>query len=453
MAPTAQRLSLEQALASSAAQTRRRYASFVNPELARLLAMLGFERRFVEARGCTVIDEKGEKYLDLLGGYGALNLGHNHPELQAALERVQRLPNILQISLGAVPAALAETLAAITPGDLRLTFFGNSGAEAVEGALKLARISTGRQGFVSCDGSFHGKSFGALSVSGRKKYREPFEPLLPGCRRVPFGDEIALAEALRGKDCAAFIVEPIQGEGGIVLPPDGYLKAAQTLCRETGTLLIVDEVQTGFGRTGRLFACEYEGVEPDILVVAKSLGGGVMPIGAYIAREEVWQRGYGSRDGATLHTSTFGGNTRACAAGLVAVDIIVRERLSQEADRKGKRFLERLRAATAQAKLVKEVRGRGLMVGVEFTEPKVGKGLSREYLAALVAGLLFEDHHIITAYTLNNPNVIRFEPPLTITDEELDRVVAAMGSICRKHAGILGITARVSGKVLKRRLT
>ncbi|MBC7325332.1 MAG: aspartate aminotransferase family protein, partial [Moorella sp. (in: Bacteria)] len=232
------------------------------------------------------------------------------------------MPNLIQSSLGVLAAALAHNLAKITPGDLQRSFFCNSGCEAVEGALKLARAATGRKEIIYCHNSFHGKSFGALSVTGREKYQKPFEPLLPGCAAVPFGDAEALAYELKKERAAAFIVEPIQGEGGINVPPPGYLAQARRLCSQHGTLLIIDEIQTGFGRTGAMFACEEEGAVPDILCLAKSLGGGIMPVGAYITTDEIWKKAYGSMEKALLHTSTFGGNNWAAAAALAALQVI-----------------------------------------------------------------------------------------------------------------------------------
>ena len=255
------------------------YKEYVNPGLASLITLMSMDRDYIKASGVYVWDKDGQRYLDFLGGYGALNLGHNPPEVINEMEKVKEMPNILKTNLSKMAGALAHNLAKITPGDLQNTFFCNSGAEAVEGAIKTARISTGKTGLISCEGSFHGKTFGALSVTGRTKYQEPFKPLVPGCSRVPFGNLEALEEALAKGDTAAFIVEPIQGEGGVIVPPDGYLKGASELCNKYGALFIVDEIQTGLGRTGYMFACEHEQVQPDIMCLAKSLGGGVMPIG------------------------------------------------------------------------------------------------------------------------------------------------------------------------------
>lgn len=256
---------------------------------------------------------------------------------------------------------------------------------------------------------------------------------------------------MRRLEYAAFIVEPIQGEGGIIVPPEGYLKRAEELCKDSGSLLIVDEVQTGFGRTGKMFAAQHEGVEPDIMTFAKSLGGGIIPIGAYIASDEVWSKGYGSSDKCVLHTSTFGGNTRACAVGLKVMEILLREGLPEKAETNGEKFIDELKRVSEEHGLVKEVRGKGLMIGMEFYEPRIAKGLSREYLAAMVAGILIQKYGIITAYTMNNPNVIRMEPPLIVSEEQIDYVVKAIREICEKHRSFLGLAADFGKRLIKKR--
>lgn len=443
-------VTLEDALELSQAESLSLYRSHVNPGLCTLLAIVGFDRRFVAAHGAVVIDDRGAEYLDFLGGYGALNFGHNHPEIVQAVRLVEEMPNILQAAIGPLVGPLGASLAAIAPGDLNRSFFCSSGTEAVEGALKLARISTGRSDFAYAEGSFHGKTFGALSVTGRKKYQDPFRPLLPGCHIVPYGDVEALEEVLSHHKCAAFIVEPVQGEGGIIVPPDGYLRAAVDSCHAHGALLIADEIQTGLGRTGDTFAVSRDQAVPDIMTTAKSLGGGVMPLGAYTATDAVWEAGYGSSDTCLLHTSTFGGNTRAMAAGLKAIEVLVRDNLAAEALEKGERLKAGLMRVCETTGLVKEVRGRGLMVGVEFYEPRVAKKLSREYLAASIGALLLHDHGIITAYTLNNPNVIRFEPPLIVTDEQVDCVVDAFEQVCSHHHGFAGVAAGLGRTMLSR---
>ncbi len=451
-------ISLSDALKQNREQVIESHKSYLNSWLATMLRLLDFDKQFVKAEGIHVWDSEGNQYLDFLGAYGALNLGHNHPRILAALEQVRELPNLLQASLGTMAGVLANNLAVVTPGNLNRSFFGNSGAEAVEGALKLARAATGRQDVIYCDGSFHGKTLGALSVTGREKYQKAFQPLLPGCTSVPFGNLEALESKLEQKTAAAFIAEPIQGEGGIILPPEGYLSGARELCSRYGTLLIIDEIQTGLGRTGEMFACQHEGVIPDILCLAKSLGGGVMPIGVYISTDEVWGKAYGSIDKALLHTSTFGGNTWATAAAVETLEVIYDENLPKKANDSGIYLLDGLQKLKEKYPLIKEVRGRGLMLGIEFSQPeglaaKASFGLvnklSEEYLGSMIAGELLNKYQIITAYTLNNPNVIRLEPPLNVTREQIDDLLRALEEILSSHKGFFSVAASGAKTTIK----
>ncbi len=436
-------ISFQDALNMTEQETKKYCKTYWNGSRVALMSLINFDHVYAKAKGVSVWDKAGNEYLDFLGGYGSLNTGHNHPEIIEALRQVNELPNILQTSLNPLMGALGKNLAEITPGDLQRCFFGNSGTEAVEASLKLARLSTKRKEIIYTEGSFHGKTLGSLSVTGRVKYQEPFQPLIPGCHLVPFGDAAALREALEKHNAAAFIVEVIQGEGGIIMPPKGYLKEAEQLCRENGTLLIVDEIQTGMGRTGKMFACEHENIEPDIMCIAKSLGGGIVPLGVCISTHQVWEKAYGSMDRAALHTSTFGGNTRAMAAGIAAINVIHNEKLADNAREVGGYLLKRLQDLKNKHPLIKEVRGKGLIIGIEFESKKTAFNfldkLSDEYLGSLVAGELLNKHKIITAYTLNNPNVIRLEPPLMVTREQVDRVLNAIDIILAKNKSFFGL--------------
>ncbi|RDV81149.1 aspartate aminotransferase family protein [Ammonifex thiophilus] len=446
-------IGVKEALELSREKVRELHREYLNAGLCQLLRLLDFDKRFVKAEGAKLWDEEGKMYWDFLGSFGAMNVGHNHPKVLAALDLVRGFPTMVQTTLSPLAGALARNLCRLAPGGMKRAFFCNSGAEAVEGALKLARAATGRPGFIYCHNSFHGKTFGALSVTGRKKYQEPFLPLLPNCQAIPYDDLAALEEALRKKEAAAFIVEPIQGEGGIIVPSPGYLREAKRLCSRYGTLLIVDEIQTGLGRTGKLFACEHDGVEPDIICLAKSLGGGVMPIGAFLTTDAIWNKAYGSPDRAQLHTSTFGGNAWACAAALATLEVILEEDLPRQAARKGELFLARLRELQARyPHLIKEVRGKGLLVGVEFAEKQKGvlsrltfgwvDRLAEEFLGSLVAGQLLNRFRILTAYTLNNPNVIRLEPPLVVEEEGLLQVTEALEKILKENRSFLGLATK-----------
>jgi len=405
--------------------TFERYERHINPGMAQLLKFMGFERVEVHAEGCYVYTSDGERFLDCLGGPGVFSFGHSPPAIiNRVREQLERMPLSSHLLLNPVTAELAERLAEVAPGDLQYVFFCNSGAEAVEGALKCARAWTGRAGFVSTIGGFHGKTFGALSASGRDVYREPFQPLVPGFTHVPYGDADALAAAVT-EDTAAVILEPIQGEGGIIVPPDGYLSRAREICDDAGALLIMDEIQAGMARTGRMWGCEWDGVVPDIMTVGKAIGGGVMPLAAFVARPMIWEI---FEENPYLHTTTFGGNPLACAAGLAALDEVERLDLCSRATERGAQLLDGLREiAVAHADMIADVRGRGLLVGMEFVDPDLA-GL-------VIAGL--SNRNIIAAYGLNNPSVIRFEPPLIISAEQVDEVLEAVAASVGDTAAML----------------
>jgi putrescine aminotransferase len=353
--------------------------------------------------------------LDFLGGYGVFTFGHRHPEIIAAVkDQLDRIPLSCKVMLNDRQAELAEKLATIAPGDLEFTFFCNSGAEAVEGALKFARIATGRTKIVATENAYHGKTLGALSASGREKYKEPFRPLLADIVHIPFGNAEAASQAIDSQT-AAFIVEPIQGEGGVIVPPEGYLIACQDACRRAKALLIVDEVQTGFGRTGKLWGCDYEGVKPDLLTLAKALGGGVMPIGAVMGTAQVWEKVFGENP--IIHTSTFGGNQLACAAGCAAVDVMMRDRLWENSAERGAQLLEGLqRLQTKYPREITGVRGRGLICGVDLYDAEFGELVIFQLVA----------RGVICAYTLNCPQVLRLEPPLVVSSEQVDLAISSL---------------------------
>jgi len=318
------------------------------------------------------------------------------------------MPMPSKIMFNAPQARLAAKLAEVLPGDLQYSFFCNSGTEAVEGAIKLARKATGRVKMISAVGSYHGKTMGSLSASGREVYRKPFDPLLPGFVHVPFGDADAVA-AHFDEQTAGVIIEPIQGEGGIRIPPDDYLPRLRELCDRHNAVLIVDEVQTGLGRTGKLWGVEHSGVRPDIVTLAKSLGGGVMPIGSFSAGAALWDEMFGENP--LLHTSTFGGNELACAAGLATLEVIEQDGLVENAQRVGEKLLRGLRQVQAEyPDFIQEVRGRGLMIGVEFHEADFGE--------LTITNMI--QRGVIAAYTLNNPKVIRMEPPLILTERDAE---------------------------------
>lgn len=362
-------------------------------------------------------DVNGKKYIDCLGGFGIYNVGHRNPKvIKAVTDQLKRQALHSQDLLDPLRAVLAKILADITPGDLKYSFFTNSGTESVEAALKLAKMYSERSTFISTTRAFHGKSLGSLSGTAKGVFRKPFLPLIPGFRHVPFGDIDMMRKTfetcrLVGEDVAAVILEPIQGEGGIILPPEGYLKQVRELCDQYGALLIFDEVQTGMGRTGKMFAAELYDVVPDILCLAKAFGGGVMPAGAVVAKEKVFKSWFPNP---FMHTTTFGGNPLACAAAIATIDILLEEKLPERAAEVGKYFLQGLKdAAKGHEDKVLEIRGIGLMIGIEFHKDEVGYEVSKAMF----------DKGILVAGTLVNSKTIRIEPPLTISYEEVNEVI------------------------------
>ncbi|MHC1581315.1 acetylornithine transaminase [Methanopyrus sp.] len=364
-----------------------------------------FPVTLVRGEGARVWDDRGREYIDLVAGIAVNVLGHCHPAVvEAITEQASRLIHCSNLYYNEPQAEAAKLLAETAPGDLNRVFFCNSGTESMECAIKLARKCTGRTKFIAFEHGFHGRTLGSLSATWKPEFREPFEPLVPGFEHVPYGDLDAVEEAI-DEDTAGVIVEPVQGEGGVRVPPEGFLRGLRELCDEYGALLIVDEVQTGMGRTGRFFAFEHEGIVPDIVCLAKGLGGGV-PVGATIAREEVAEA-FEPGD----HGSTFGGNPLACAAVVAAVRTVLEENLPEAAARKGERALELLSEAEDH---VVEVRGRGLMIGVEVGDGDRAEEIAREMV----------DRGVLVNVT--SGDVIRLVPPLVITEEELETALTRL---------------------------
>ncbi|MFI5364265.1 MAG: aspartate aminotransferase family protein [Candidatus Binatia bacterium] len=364
------------------------------------------------ASGTTIWDADGRAYLDLLAGMGVANLGHAHPAVVRAIE--EQIASYLHVAVyGELvqrpQVELARRLAETAPGDLSVVYFTNSGTEAVEGALKTARKRTGRTRLIAFDGAFHGDTFGALSVGGNPLYRRPFEPLLPDVEHLPFNDHSALDRI--DDSVAGVIVEPVQGEGGVRIPDATFLPVLRERCTRAGALLIADEVITGFGRTGRLFACEHWNVVPDILVLAKALGGG-MPLGAFVARPEVMQTL--SHDPPLAHVTTFGGHPVSCAAGLAALDVLLSQRLAERAARVGRQWVQELESMAGNG--LREVRGIGLLIALELDHPEATQRFVRRCF----------ERGLILNWTLHRDTVVRLAPPLTITPDEIARANGIM---------------------------
>jgi ornithine--oxo-acid transaminase len=407
------------------------WARTINPQFVRVLRTIGFDRPWARAEGAHLYDTDGVRYLDMLGGFGMYNVGRNNPRVRDALVEALALdtPGMLAMGVTALPGLLADALLGRTPPRLERCLFTSSGTEAVEAALKLGRAAVKRSRVVSTDHAFHGLTLGSLSASGTAEFAERFGPLLPGFVRVPFGDLDALESELRREDVAVFIVEPIQGKG-VNMPPDGYLEGAQALCRRHGTLFCVDEVQTGFGRTGRMFAFEHWGLEPDLVPVAKSLSGGYVPVGALLMSRAVHEVVFDSMEHAVSHGSTFAPNELAMVAGLATLKELADEGLVERSARLGEKLLELTAPFVEELDVVSGVRGLGLMWAIEFE----GNGLTyrmleraqRGLFAQLVVVPLFTDHHILTQVAGHKIAVLKVLPPLMISDADLEEFVGAL---------------------------
>ncbi|HEX7124633.1 MAG TPA: aspartate aminotransferase family protein [Thermodesulfobacteriota bacterium] len=439
---------LAQIVRARAAEHRSLYDRYVNPQMGRVVRALGFDRTWVRAEGAVLVDADGHEYLDTLSGWGVFNLGRNHPTVVKAIADLLALEraNLVQMDTPLLAGLLAEALAARAPADLGQAHFTNSGTEASEAALKFARYATGRTRVVYCANGYHGLTYGALSAMGHEYFRRGFGPLLAGFTDVPFGDLEALERQLAARDVAAFITEPIQG-GGVHLPPDGYLAEARRLCERYGTLLVLDEIQTGLGRTGRLFALEHYGVVPDMLLLAKALSGGLVPVGAVLLRPDVYRRVFHTMERCVVNSATFAENDLAMAAGLATLDAIDEERLVERAARAGARLAAGLERLKAESEFVKDVRGLGLMVAVEFGEPrsrrlKLGwrslRAMREGLFAQMVVMALFERHRILGQSAGSASEVVKLIPPLVVTDAQIDHLVASLGSVLRDAARFPG---------------
>jgi ornithine--oxo-acid transaminase len=422
--------------AGEAMELNQRY---LNRQLGRVVRTLGFDREWIHGRGPYLIDSEGQEYLDLYAGYGVFSLGRNHPFIKDQLMGVMMADpaSLPQIGVTTLAGVLAEELIGRAPASLDAAVLCSSGTESVEAALKLSRAATGRSRIVYCERGFHGLSIGSLSVNGNEEFRERFTPLLAGCDPVPFGDLSALRRELDRGDVAAFIVEPIQGKG-VYVAPDGYLAEAQEICRRSGTLLILDEVQTGLGRTGRFLALEHWGIQPDMVTLSKALSGGYVPVGALLASRAVFDATFDSMERSVVHGSTFGNGDFAAAAALASLTVIEREGLVARAARLGDLLLELTQPLVERFEIVREVRGRGLMWGIELGPPsgpaarRVWEAIERRQpglFAQMVTVPLFRDHRILTQVAGHHMNVIKVLPPLVISEAELRRFASALADV------------------------
>jgi ornithine--oxo-acid transaminase len=449
-------------LADRASESFSLHEKYLNRQMVRVLKTIGFDRHYTRAEGAYLFDKTGARYLDLLAGFGVFALGRNHPTVKKAITDVldADLPNLVQMDVSLLSGLLAERLLAHIPGQERV-FFCNSGTEAVEAAIKLSRAATRRSKLVFCDHAFHGLTMGALTMNGDASFRDGFGPLLTDAAQVPWNDLPALEAALSGNDVAAFFVEPIQGKG-VNLPAPGYLAEAARLCKKYGALFVADEVQTGLGRTGKFLAVQHDDVDPDLVLLAKALSGGFVPVGAVVGKKWIFDRTFDRMDRAVVHGSTFGKNNLAMAAGLATLAVLEDEGLIENAARRGAGLLGRLGALTEKYELLTEVRGRGLMVALEFGAPrslplraawalleKATKGL----FCQMVIIPLFSRHRILSQVAGHEMYVIKLLPPLCLSQADEDWIVAAFDDViadCHKVPGaVWDLATTLAGHAMK----
>jgi len=417
-----------------------KYGSYVNPQWVRLLDVLEMNVRYTQATGAWLRTEDGRRILDFLSGYCVHNTGHNHPYIVQALQQELSAngPAMVQSHVPDLAGELAERLCALAGGALKKVFFCSSGSEGVEAAIKYARAHTGRAGLLYADGAFHGLTCGALSMMGDPFWRDGFGPMLPDTHAVPFGDLVKLETELASKKFAALFLEPIQSEAGIQVPPADYLRSAQSLCRKYGTVFVIDEVQAGLGRTGKFLASHHYEVDPDIVILAKALSGGLIPIGAVLMTDSIYRSVYDSLKRSIVHTSTYSENGLAMRAGLATLDVLNDEALTRRSEQMGDFVRQRLRQELSGYEMIKEVRGVGLLNGIEFTAPRqmrlrlafeAFKRIHSGMFGQMVVMRLFREKDILTQMCGNNFMVLKVAPPLTVTEEQVEQFVRSMREV------------------------
>lgn len=455
--------SLAQLIADRLPERISLHQRYINPKLVRALEIIGFDQTWVRGEGAYLWNDRGERYLDLLSGYSVYNLGRNHPLIKQALHEILDLdrPNLVKMDCPLLAGLLAEALVQRMPPGLDAVFFANSGAEAVETAIKFARAATGRPRILYLENAFHGLTLGALSINGIPAFREGFGPLMPGFDMVRMNDLEALERELRKGDVAAFIVEPIQGKG-VYVPRDDYLPEAQRLCRQYGTLFICDEVQVGMGRTGRFLCCEHWGLEPDIVTLGKSLGGGYIPVSATITRRSIHEKTFSNLKRCQVHSTTFGQNELAMAAGLATLYVMDQERLVERAATMGEKLLAGLCVLQDRYEMIADVRGKGLMIGIEFRPPRsfalrsawaAAEAAEKGMFAQLVVMALMRDHRILVQVGGPGVNIIKLLPPLIIGDEEVEMIVSAFDAVMAEAERLGGRVWGLSAELIRHAIT
>ena len=406
------------------------HEQYQNTQMVRVLKTIGYDRNYKKAIGQYLYDQDDNKYLDLLSGFGVFAVGRNHPTVVSVLQETLslELPNLVQMDVSLLSGLLAEKILQTTPSNLDKVFFANSGAECVEAAIKFARYTTKREKILHCEHSFHGLTLGALSLNGEEIFREGFGPLLPQCQAIPFNDLEALEQALANKDVAAFIVEPIQGKG-VNVPDDDYLPEVERLCKKYGTLFVADEIQTGIGRTGKFWAIDHWSVQPDMILMAKALSGGFIPVGAIAMTKQIMDSVFNRMDRAVIHGSTFSKNNMAMAAGLATLQVIEDEKLIENSTEIGTNIINNLTGLIDKYEFLHEVRGKGMMIAIEFGAPKsltlkaawtMLEAANKGLFCQMVTIPLFKEHHILSQVAGHGMNVVKLLPPLILTTEDQD---------------------------------
>ncbi|MDQ2824679.1 MAG: aspartate aminotransferase family protein [Verrucomicrobiota bacterium] len=440
---------LKEIVAARLGENYQLHDRHINRTLVAAQRVIGFDKVYARAEGAYLYDMDNAAYLDFLSGYSVFNIGRNHPVVKQAIRDVLDLdlPNMVQMDCSLLSGLLAEALTKRTPPHLDAVFFCNSGTEAMEGALKFARAATGRKRVVSLENAFHGLSLGSLSLMGCESFTEGFGPLMEGFdARVPLDDVEALDRQLSSREVAAFVIETVQGKG-CKSPKTDFFVRAQELCRKYGTLLISDEVQTGLGRTGRMFGFELWNLEPDIITLAKTLSGGYVPCGAIVTRREIYQKTFSRMDRCVVHSTTFGRNNLAMACGLASLEVIDSEKLIENSAHMGALLMQKIDMLRAKHSFIKEVRGKGLMIAIEFHEPQEFKlkmawkflhKIDKVLFAQMVVTQMLGKHRILTQVAGHAMDVVKILPPLIIGEREIDLFVCALDDVlteCRKFPG------------------
>jgi acetylornithine/succinyldiaminopimelate/putrescine aminotransferase len=455
--------SLSQLIEARQADQYDLHMHYISPHMARVQQIIGFDKLYTRGEGAYLWDVDGNRYLDLLAGFSVFNLGRNHPVIKQAMLEFLSLdrPTLIKMDCPLLAGLLAEELVKRMPPGLDAIFFANSGADAVDTAIKFARNATRRSRVVFLDHSFHGLTLGTLMINGGDAFRKGFEPLIPDTAMVAMNDLEALERELRKGDVAAFIVEPIQGKG-VYIPQDDYLPEAQRLCRKYGTQFICDEVQVGMGRAGRFLSCEYWNLEPDMVTIAKSLGGGYIPVSAVIMRRAINDKVFGNLKRAQVHSTTFGQNDIGMAAGLATLYVMDQEKIVERSATVGAKLLAGLSALKERHEMIADVRGKGLMIGIEFRPPS-GLALKAAWTAIeaaekglftqLVVMSLMRDHRILTQVGGPGVNIIKLLPPLIIGDGEVENIVAAFDAVMDETKNVRGRVWATSGELIKQAMS